>query len=140
MMLGLAGLAALAGCHDLTAPDDGGELVTSASRREIVVTNATAQPVFTLILGRDLAARALIAPCVNEPRCPPLLPGATRAEQYPSASVAASESEAIVGMSITPITRPLLERALAARRPRRLVITPLPPREVRGSGIATAPA
>ena len=95
MMLGLAGLAALAGCHDLTAPDDGGELVTSASRREIVVTNATAQPVFTLILGRDLAARALIAPCVNEPRCPPLLPGATRAEQYPSASVAASESEAI---------------------------------------------
>lgn len=90
-------VAAAAGCSSgPAAPVDGGGLDIAVARPYLSLTNRTAAPAFTFVVGRSAAASINWAPCVDADRCPPIAPGATRRDPYPLGLDGARDREAIV--------------------------------------------
>lgn len=84
------------GCGSGTAPVYRGGVEAIARDQKIDVMNRTERPVFTFVVGRDLAALINWAPCVDAVRCPPIPPGSIRSEAYPQVRSGVAEREAIV--------------------------------------------
>ena len=67
-----------------------------AGEQQIAITNQTRRPIFTFVVGREMAALVYWVPCMSGPECEPLPPGATRYVPYPSAAIPEAEREALV--------------------------------------------
>lgn len=76
-------LASALGCSSSTGVEIGG-VIASAESGEISITNRTVRPVYTFVIGRNMAAAALWAPCTDPATCDGLEPGATRRVPYPN--------------------------------------------------------
>ena len=63
---------------------------------QLELTNGTSAPVFTFIVGREMAKVVRWAPCVEPFECPPIAPGATRRVALPQGPGGAAEREALV--------------------------------------------
>ena len=89
-VLGLITMAAVA-CASPAAPVEIDGVEAAVRDGEIEITNWTSEPVFTFVIGRELAARALWGPCADATKCPPIPPGGQRRVAFP-----AGEDEALV--------------------------------------------
>ena len=89
-------LLAAACSSSFTAPGRPGEVAATADSRVLRLTNRTARPAFTFVIGREIAATVLWAPCVDAARCPPIAPSATRDLPYRDGLIADDEREALV--------------------------------------------
>lgn len=93
-------VATLAACEqDSTAPvttyNDHGFVVRS-SAGVLRLTNNTAAPVFTKVMGGSEVEGAEWTPCVDATACPPIGPGASRSLQFPGGSGEDYEYVAVV--------------------------------------------
>ena len=89
-VLGLVSFA-LISCASPAAPVEIGGVEAVVQGGEIEITNWTSEPVFTFVIGRELAALALWGPCVDAAKCPPIPAGGQRRVAFP-----AGEKEALV--------------------------------------------
>lgn len=75
-------LSGAASCRNIDSVDPSfGVQAVMRGEQTVVVTNRTREPVFTLVLGREVAMLALWATCVDATVCPPIPPGESR--EYP---------------------------------------------------------
>ena len=86
----------LAACAGSTAPSDFGGLTAIARYGRVHLENHTASPVFTFVVGSEMAARINWAPCADAQRCPPIEPGHDHDVPYPESFDGVVEHEAIV--------------------------------------------
>ena len=83
-MLGAAVVAAAGGCRSALDPVSDGTLRVAVAADSVRVRNLGDRPVFTLLVGDETAPLITWYPCVDAARCPPIAPGATRAEPRPT--------------------------------------------------------
>jgi len=76
----LAAVALLAACASLTESLPADAVRATADAEAVRVTNNTRRPVFTFVVSRNTLPLILWGPCADAVRCPPIAPGATRAE------------------------------------------------------------
>ena len=74
----LALLFATAACDSTTAPVNVAGVEARVANGELVIHNATPNPVFTMAVGREAAALVDWIPCADPDRCDPLAAGAVR--------------------------------------------------------------
>jgi hypothetical protein len=69
-----------------------------AHDQQVVVTNNSGSPIFTIVIGRNAEARVDYAwpPCVDATRCPPIQPGEARVHPYGALILDPGEKEVIV--------------------------------------------
>lgn len=65
-------------CSSGTAPVDVGGVQVRVASGELVIHNGTASPVFSIAMGREIAALIDWIPCADPDRCNPLAAGAVR--------------------------------------------------------------
>lgn len=94
----IAVLAALLllSCRDATAPVDIGGVTAQLRSGRIEITNRTAKPVFTFVIGGRAAMLALWAACADPAVCPPIEPGGRRIEDWPPPLSGRPETSALV--------------------------------------------
>ncbi len=75
-MLAAACVLFAGGCSDATGPV-GREVLVDANPGSLRITNTLAEPVYTLVIGRDYAALAQWAACVEDSGCGRIEAGGT---------------------------------------------------------------
>ena len=73
--------------------------VSSYARdQHVVVTNNSASPIFTIVVGRNAEARVdyVWPPCVDTAKCPPVQVGDSRVHPYGTLILDPSEKEVVV--------------------------------------------
>ena len=73
-----------------------GTFTASVVDGQLEVINGTTMPVYTFVVGREMAKVVRWAPCVDDAQCPPLAPGASRRTPLPRGPGGAAEQEALV--------------------------------------------
>jgi hypothetical protein len=95
-MLLMCAAATQVACSSSTAPVVNDGVVALSRSSKVEVTNGRARPLFTFAVGRNAAALADWAPCVDAVRCPPIEPGRTRQLTYLGGSSESPEREVIL--------------------------------------------
>lgn len=88
----------IAGCRDnpTQPPVQAGDVVIQADEPFVTITNNSSKPLFTFIVGKNLAALLDWVPCVDADECPPIPPNSTAKKAYTANNIDASETEALV--------------------------------------------
>lgn len=91
----LLGAVALIGCEGITYPE-GGDVTAKLKDGRIEIVNGTTKPVFTFVIGANMAPLANWAACADPDLCPPIPPGGRKLEDWPAPFGGQPETQALV--------------------------------------------
>ncbi len=92
----LAAFVAAAACDTPFGLRELNGVSADARNQQVVVTNNSASPVFTFVIGRVIEMRTDWIPCVDAARCPPIQPGTSRVYPYETLMREPGEKEVVV--------------------------------------------
>jgi hypothetical protein len=92
----LGSFAAAAGCDTPFGLRESNGVSADARNQQVIVTNNSASPIFTFVIGRIIETRTDYILCVDAARCPPIQTGGSRVYPYETLMREPGEREVVV--------------------------------------------